>query len=782
VESSALAMRWVLEAIRGARVNGLTLARLEKALAAAGQEIEDRTTLLAALGELERRGQVVRGTSGRITAVEYTDYFTGTLKVTSAGFGILRQEEAGQPEMVVAPEGMATAMDGDLVLVHRTMKRRKGVLQPERYGVVTTVLRRRRETLVGRFRPHPERPWVDPFARRVAAPVLLDEKPAELPEEGELVEVAVTDFGETGPLRGHLLRRIGQLSEAGVDEEVVLAEAGIPVEFPPGALREAAALPATVPEEDTRGRRDYRDQPAVTIDGETARDFDDAVVAFARPDGGIEVFVHIADVSFYVRPGSAIDDAARERGTSVYLPSRAIPMLPEGLSSHLCSLLADQDRLVFTVRFVVAPNGAVDGYRAERAVFRSRRRCTYNEVFAWLDQGFPADLPAGVEASLKLLDEAALRLGERRQARGSIDFDLPEPEILLDPQGFMTGIRAGERNRAHRLIEELMVAANECVARMLTWSRQQGIFRVHDKPSPGKLAELQAVIGEFGLALKGDLEDLPPRELQRVLKAVAGRPEERLVHALTLRALARAVYLPSCKGHYALATDHYLHFTSPIRRYPDLVVHRFLAEGLAGQVRQGVERELVEAELEELARHCSLTERRADEAERDVIRYKQAAFMLERVGQVFAGHVSGVVAFGLFVQLDEVFVEGMVHVSELRDDFYRYDESGHRLVGERWGRVLRLGDAIQARVLGVDEERMEVRLAPVLEPLETPRKRSDVRRSGEARRSGGSGRPGEAGRSGETHRPGAAHRSEQPGEVKRPRPPRRPPGRRRSHR
>lgn len=305
-----------------------------------------------------------------------------------------------------------------------------------------------------------------------------------------------------------------------------------------------------------------------------------------------------------------------------------------------------------------------------------------------------------------------------------------------------------------------MVTANECVARVLTWARQQGIFRVHDKPSPGKLAELEAVVGELGLELKGDLEDLPARALQRLLDQVAGRPEERLVNALTLRSLARAVYLPACRGHYALATDFYLHFTSPIRRYPDLVVHRFLAEALAGRVRAGTERELVDAELEELARHCSFTERRADDAEREVVRFKQAAFMLERVGQEYSGHVSGVVAFGLFVQLDEVFVEGLVHVSDLKDDFYRYDERGHRLVGERWGRVLRLGDPLRVVVTGVDEERMEVRFAPLLEPLATPGRRTRA------------------------ERPAVTRPAARPEPAKRPRPrlPRRPQGRRRGPR
>jgi len=403
----------------------------------------------------------------------------------------------------------------------------------------------------------------------------------------------------------------------------------------------------------------------------------------------------------------------------VYLPGRCVPMLPEKLSNHLCSLLPEQDRLAFSVRFLVNPDGGVEGYRAERSIFRSRRRCTYTEVYDWLENGsWPEAMPSGVRRSLELLDEAARRLGRRRAERGSIDFDLPEPEIVLDPEGFMTGVQAAPRNRAHRLIEELMVTANECVARMLVWGRQPGLFRIHERPSAGKLAELQAVLSEFGIELKGDLEQLPARQLQRVLAAIAGRPEERFLQTLVLRSLARAAYHRECKGHYALATDFYLHFTSPIRRYPDLIVHRFLGSLLAGRALQGPDRAFAEADLEDLAQSCSFTERRAEEAEREVVKWKQTEYMRARIGEEFAGHVTGVVAFGFFVQLEEVYVEGLVHVADLTDDFYRYDETGHRLVGQRRGRVVRLGDAVRVRVKGVNEEFMEVNLEPLLPPPE----------------------------------------------------------------
>jgi ribonuclease R len=714
--------REVVGEVRSARGNGLTLAQLERKLAGTWGREPVRDELPALLAEAEERGEVARS-QGRVVALEYTDFYAGEIRLTSRGFGIVRQGERDLPDIVVPPEKLSTAMDGDQVLVHLGVRRKMGRPIPEKHGEVVRVLRRRRPTLVGRYVPDPVQPWVDPYARRLNMRVLLNPVPGRPPRAGEFVEVALRGVPEEGPIEGTLVRTLGVQGESGVDEEVVLAELAIPVEFPPEALRDADALADEVLPGDLTGRADRRDQPAVTIDGETARDFDDAVVALQGADGAIEVFVHIADVSHYVRPGTGLDAAARERGTSVYLPGRCVPMLPEKLSNHLCSLVPEQDRLAFSVRFLVNPDGGVEGYRAERTVFRSRRRCTYTEVFEWLERGsWPPELPAGVRRSLELLDEAARRLGRRRTERGSIDFDLPEPEILLDPEGFMMGVQAAPRNRAHRLIEELMVTANDCVARMLVWGRQPGLFRIHERPSAGKLAELQAVLAEFGIKLRGNLEELPPRELQRVLSDIVGRPEERFLQSLVLRSLARAAYHPECKGHYALATEFYLHFTSPIRRYPDLVVHRFLGEMLAGHVLQGRELAFAQADLEDLAQQCSFTERRADEAERQVVKWKQLGFMRAHVGEEFSGHVTGVVAFGMFVQLDQVFVEGLVHVSDLHDDFYRYDETGHRLIGQRQGRVIRLGDAVRVRIKGINEEFLEVNLEPLLAAPEAPRR------------------------------------------------------------
>jgi ribonuclease R len=516
--------------------------------------------------------------------------------------------------------------------------------------------------------------------------------------------------------RGVLLERLGQPTDSGVVEQAVLRAHGIPVEFSEDALAEAEMLPSEISEREIGRREDLRSETAITIDGRTARDFDDAVSAKAGSDGAIEVAVHIADVSHYVRPGSALDGLARDRGTSVYLPGLCVPMLPEKLSNDLCSLRQDVDRLTWTVWYSVTPEGELKVRRAASSVIRSRRRCTYLEVAEWLDlprAEWPEETAAFAD-SLALLAEAADRLGRRRREQGSLDFDLAEPELLLDPEGRVVSIQPAARNRAHRLIEELMVAANRSVAEILMEADQPALYRVHDEPEATRVEELKGVVVDFGLRLKGDPKSLPPDALQALLEAADGRPEERLIDMLVLRTLARALYTPEPRGHYALATDEYLHFTSPIRRYPDLVVHRMLRRLMVeGVMPEGEDREAVQSDLVALGESCSSVERRAEAAERAAVEWKTVIYLREREGEVFAGHISGVTDFGIFVRLDELSVDGMVHISELNDDYYRYEDQTHRLVGERKGRVWRLGDAIEVRLVRVDLDAMQLQLVPV---------------------------------------------------------------------
>jgi ribonuclease R len=580
------------------------------------------------------------------------------------------------------------------------------------------ILERGRREVVGRWAIGGDRPHVRPLDRRLRVTVTPTGSRVEgEPEEGELVVISIdTVDSRSDHARGVLLERFGRAADPGVVERVVLRLNGIEETFSETALHEADRLPRAVSDAEINRREDLRDRPTITIDGVTARDFDDAVSARRLDSGEIEVEVHIADVSHYVRPGSALDEAARSRGTSVYLPGICVPMLPERLSNDLCSLREAEDRLTWTARYRVDRKGRIRARSAVESVIRSRRRCTYQEVAEWLDtprRAWPSETAAFAD-SLELLAEAAGWLGRERRQRGSLDFDLAEPELILDPEGRVVAIQPAARNRAHRLIEELMVAANRAVAGILLEAGQPALHRVHDEPEASRVEELKSVVSDLGFRLGGESRSLAPSELQALLEAADGRPEERLVDMLVLRTLARALYSPEPRGHYALVTKEYLHFTSPIRRYPDLVVHRMLRRlTTEGPLPAGAEREAVEAELVELGDSCSAAERRAEAAERTAVEWKTILFLADREGEIFDGHISGVTDFGLFVRLDEISVDGMVHISDLNDDYYAYDERGHRLVGERTGRVWRMGDTIEVRLARVDLDAMQLQLVPV---------------------------------------------------------------------
>jgi ribonuclease R len=512
-----------------------------------------------------------------------------------------------------------------------------------------------------------------------------------------------------------------------VDIEIVIRKYHIPHNFPAEVLQEAESVPVKVAPEEIGRRVDLRERNIVTIDGETAKDFDDAVEVRTLPNGNYLLGVHIADVAHYVKEGSILDDEAFERGTSVYFPGRAVPMLPERLSNGICSLNPQVERLTFSVDMEIDRRGRFIDRKVYKSVIKTKERMTYTNVNAILTDRTPelgkryAYLIPDFERMFALYEI----LRTRREGRGSIDFDLPEADVLLTESGDIEAIKPSERNVAHRIIEEFMLAANEVVAQELVFANQPGIFRVHQQPDPQKLEDLREILKEFKLALRGDVEGIRPGELQRILKAVTGTPEERFLTNIILRSMKRAFYSEQDLGHFALALDHYCHFTSPIRRYPDLIVHRRLAELLASGPLHGDRLKRIERLHPLYAAQSSARERRAEEAEREVLEWKKVIFMRDKVGQAFTGVVTGVAPFGLFVELDAIFVQGMVPIATVGGDFWQYRDREHRLRGESTGRELRLGDHVLVEVKSIDEDRhqIEFRLLEIAGAPIAPRER-----------------------------------------------------------
>ncbi len=690
-----------------------------------------REQVALAVQDLEADGVIIAVRGKRYSLLEFTPYHAGRIKVHPDGYGTIFGGEA-EPDIYVDRRSMRGAMNGDLVVVRvdkKTPSFRKLHGRDLIVGEVTQVLRRAHNTIVGRFHADEVEPYVVPFDFRIDTDILVEPDGTRNARHGEMVNVEIDRYPDRSSnfARGRVVEVLGFIGDPGVDIEVVIRKYHIPHEFPLEVLAHADSIPLEVPQEEIARRVDLREHSIVTIDGETAKDFDDAVEVQRTLRGNFLLGVHIADVAHYVTEASALDREAFERGTSVYFPGRAVPMLPERLSNGICSLNPRVDRLTFSVEIEIDPRGRFVDHRIFKSVIRTRERMTYTNVNAILvDRGLAEPVPPGdvpppdpkelagrygyLVPDLTRMHECFEVLRKRREGRGSIDFDLPEASVVLAESGEIEAINPSERNVAHRIIEEFMLAANEVVARQLVFSSQPGLFRVHQQPDPQKLEDLRAILGEFKQTLRGDVEDIRPAELQRVLNAVKGTPEERFLTNIILRSMKRAFYAPESLGHFALAIEHYCHFTSPIRRYPDLIVHRRLAKLVAQGPLVGESLAKAEAAGVLYAAQSSERERRAEEAEREVLEWKKVIFMRDKVGETYTGTITGVAPFGLFVELHEVFVQGMVPVATIGGDFWRFAEREHRLRGDSTSRELRLGDHVVVQVQSIDEDRRQIEL------------------------------------------------------------------------
>ena len=665
------------------------------------------------LGAMAREAQLMQNRRGDWLIPDKADLVRGRVAGHPDGFGFLIPEDGGADLFLSAKE-MDKVLHGDKAIARVIGVDRKG--RPE--GKIVEVTERANRFVVGRVIEEHGVRFVVAENKRISQDILLappekGAKKALKAQSGQVVMIELIEQpSKHGQPIGRLVEVLGKYADPGMEIEIALRKHELPYEFSPAALAETKKLPEAVRKSDWKGREDLTGLPLVTIDGETARDFDDAV--FCEPKGkGFRLVVAIADVSHYVTAGGDLDGDAYARGNSVYFPRRVIPMLPEKLSNGLCSLNPQVERLCMVCDMEIAGTGAIRRYRFYPAVMFSHARLTYEEVAAALYEK-NAEVRARLEPllpHLEALDLLYRQLAKERVKRGAIDFETVETRMIFDDHGKIERIEPYERNDAHRLIEECMLAANVCASEFLRESEHPSLYRVHEGPTTERLVKLRDFLGTFGFQLGGGGEP-KAKDYAKLLETIGQRPDRQLLQTVMLRSLRQAIYSPDNVGHFGLAYESYTHFTSPIRRYPDLLVHRARKSALAGR---RYEPAAGATAWEEIGLQCSMTERRADEATRDVEAWLKCFYMKDRVGEIFEGSISSVVPFGIFVALDGVFVEGLVHVSELGQDYFHFDEKLHAMVGERSGRRFRLADRVRVQLTRVDMEanKIDFRLADV---------------------------------------------------------------------
>ena len=657
---------------------------------------EQRQELVEVLDALLADGKIQLSKRGRYSKAE-TKTVVGTFTSHAKGFGFVSVEDR-EEDIFIGENDTGDAFLGDTVEV--ALKGKNSEKRQE--GVVVKVLAHTITEVVGTFEKSKNFGFVVPDNQRITCDIFIPLERTKGAVTGHKVVAEITDYGKgrKNP-EGKITEILGHRNDPGTDILSIIKAYQLPTEFPERVMNQAERVAKPVSEADRQGRLDLREEVCVTIDGEDARDLDDAVSVRREGDNYI-LSVHIADVTNYVQENSALDREAYERGTSVYLVDRVIPMLPYTLSNGICSLNAGEDRLALSCIMTIDPKGKIIGHTIAETVIRVTRRMSYTSVKKILEDADPAECKEyeDLVPMFQEMAELAHLLRKRRRKRGSIDFDFPETKILLDEKGRPTDIRPYDRNTATKIIEDFMLAANETVAADYFWQAQPFVYRTHENPDTEKMQKLGLFIQNFGYSLHLGGDEVHPGEIQKLLDKIEGTPEEALISRLTLRSMKQAKYSTDCTGHFGLAAKHYCHFTSPIRRYPDLQIHRIIKENLRGRLN-GIRTEHYETILPEVAKHSSEMERRADEAERETEKLKKVEYMEQHIGEVYEGVISGITNYGLYVELSNT-IEGMVHVNALEGDYYEYDDNTYEMRGQHSGTVYRLGQKVRIRVKDVD--------------------------------------------------------------------------------
>ncbi|WP_028777966.1 ribonuclease R [Shimazuella kribbensis] len=682
----------------------LTFSEIVEMLNMRGQE-EELTSLLQ---ELESNGQVIKTKNERYGTPDRMNLIKGKVQGNAKGFAFVIADKSDLKDIYIHSSDMNGAMDGDIVLV-RVFNKKKQDRRPE--GEITRIVKRGRSQVVGVFRSINEHfGFVVPDDRRLPADIFIPTEHRMGAENGQKVVVKLSHFpSDRNSAEGEIIEIIGNKDDPGVDIVSIIRKHGLPEKFPPEVEEEAEAISETISDKDLLGRHDIRQRVMVTIDGEDAKDLDDAVSVERLPNGNIRLGVHIADVGYYVKEGSALDREAYERGCSVYLVDRVIPMLPKRLSNGICSLNPQVDRLTMTCDMEIDKRGEVVAYDIYPSVICTNERMTYRNVQKILEE-HDAELIERYRSLVphfELMAELADRLRTKRIRRGAVDFNFTEAKIIVDENGKPVDIVKRPRSVAERLIEEFMLSANETVAEHYNRLEVPFVYRIHENPDAEKLQSFYQFVTTFGYRMKGKADKVKPRALQDLLLKISGRPEETVISTVMLRSMKQAKYSTENAGHFGLAANFYSHFTSPIRRYPDLLIHRVMRELYNEGTLSSERMEQLQLFLSDASEQSSVRERVAVDAERETDDLKQAEFMTEHVGEEYEGTISGVTSFGIFVELENT-IEGLVHVSFLNDDYYRYEEKYYCLIGERTGRVLRIGDKVKIKVSGVNMEERKI--------------------------------------------------------------------------